>query len=464
MEMKAVNFAKETDDRSTSENPVGPGMTGVLLRRLKSAFLCLCIVAPALHLHICLCSAQTVIKITGAVQDSLSSTPIPDALVYLLKTHLVDTTLTTGKFNLSGNPSFIKGNVNPVNHYAPVVQANNSFRFDLLEKENVTINTFSLYGRLLKREKTEWDAGTHVIRPYGRASGVSIVQVFVGKAFFSITSILQGAEGRVAHSQTYEPSEIFLSAKQAAIPAFYDTIVVMASGYDQRRFPVNKQVVSGLRIKCLKSTVIPIPVDTVVDIEGNVYKTVKIGTQTWMAENLKTTKFNDSVAIPQIADGDTWKNTTASGYCFYDNNAIWGKMYGVFYNWYAVDASNPHKLAPKGWHVATDPDWVALETFLGGWNVAGGKMKETGTSHWKSPNTGATNESGFNALPAGKRTEWTDLVNNVYLPAAFLDMEYAGWWWESTKPACRNIQQSDCAIFHSECSPFFGASVRCVKD
>jgi uncharacterized protein (TIGR02145 family) len=223
-------------------------------------------------------------------------------------------------------------------------------------------------------------------------------------------------------------------------------------------------VVSGLRIKCVKTTVIPGPKDSVVDIDGNVYKTVKIGTQTWMAENLKTTTFNDSVQIPQITDGESWKTAVVPGYCLYDNSATNTKTYGVFYNWYAANASYAHNLAPKGWHVATDSDWIALETCLGGWSEAGGKMKEVGTAHWKSPNTGATNESGFTALPAGKRTEWTDLVNNVYLPAAYLDQGYVGWWWSSTKPACRNIQESDRAIFHSDCSPFFGASVRCVKD
>ncbi len=411
------------------------------------------------------CNAQTTIKITGAVRDSLLNTPIPDAIVYLCKNRLTDTTtLDSGKFRLSGTPLSIPPHDDKILHYATTHSSNNTVRIELPEKENVTINTYSLHGRLLHTEKAEWGAGTHTIRPYRDASGIALMRVDVGNASFLFTSVGGGAKARAAHSQSALLSEGAFAAKRAAVPVFTDTIVVIAAGYNQRRFAVSKQVVSGLRIKCLKTPVIPIPADTVVDIDGNVYKTVKIGTQTWMAENLKTTRFADSVEIPPITDGDAWKSAATPAYCLYDNSATYGKTYGAFYNWYAVDAACGHKLAPKGWHVATDSDWVVLETFLGGWSVAGGKMKEIGTAHWKAPNTAATNEVGFTALPAGKRTEWTDLVNNAYLPAAYLDMGYVGWWWSSTKPACRNIQESDCAIFHGDCAAFFGASVRCVKD
>jgi len=124
----------------------------------------------------------------------------------------------------------------------------------------------------------------------------------------------------------------------------------------------------------------------VTDIDGNVYDTVKIGTQIWIIENLKTTKYNDGTSIPMVTDSAAWINLTTPGYCWHKNtSASYKNTYGALYNWYAV---NTGKLAPKGWHVPSDAEWTTLITYLGGDSIAGGKMKETGMSHWFSPNTG----------------------------------------------------------------------------
>jgi len=161
------------------------------------------------------------------------------------------------------------------------------------------------------------------------------------------------------------------------------------------------------------------------DVDANNYKTVKIGTQYWMAENLKTTKYNDGTAIPLVTDAMAWSILTTPGYCWYKNDkATYGNVYGALYNTYTV---NTGKLCPTGWHVPSDAEWTTLTTFLGGEALAGGKMKETGTTHWQSPNTGATNESGFSGLPGGYRlTE--ELVKSI-----FTDDGYIGNWWSSTK-------------------------------
>jgi uncharacterized protein (TIGR02145 family) len=409
-----------------------------------------------------LCSAQTAIKITGAVRDSLLNTPIPDAVVYLLKNRIVDTTLTTGNFDLSGNPLPIRQNDKEGIRSKPMQSANGVVRFDVSKRERVTINTYSPQGRLLHSLKVQWETGTHFL-PSQAVSGISLLQVIIGATSYTLRSVNTGENSVMTQLQSIELPQVPQLAKcDAAV--FNDTIVVHVAGYDERRFAVTKQVVSGLRIKCLKTAVNPMPGDSVVDIDGNVYRTVVIGTQTWMTENLKTTRFNDSVQIPQILDGDAWKKLATPGYCLYDNSVTFGKNYGALYNWYAVDASNVHKLAPKGWHVATEADWSTLETFLGGWNSAGGKLKEAGTAHWNAPNTGATNETKFSALPGGKRYDWFDAINSVTVPGIFLDRGYAGWWWSSTAQACRNLSESEGAIFHSEVSAFFGASVRCVKD
>jgi uncharacterized protein (TIGR02145 family) len=426
-------------------------------------FLCLVMVGPISSF----CAVPTTIRISGSVKDSVSATPIPDAVVYLEKSHLADTTQTTGSFTIAGTPLPASGQNQAMQHFQVRQTANGAIRVDLAQGERVTVGAYSLRGQLLQSENYEWGPGRHAVELGRQARGVSILKILIGQSAFAFKAAFPGAGSGAGQSRSGLPADKLIMAKQA-VPApvapFADTIIVSAAGYDQRKIPVTKQVITGLKIKLLKTPIVVVPRDSVVDIDGNVYATVKIGSQTWMAENLKAARFSDSAAIPLVIEGAQWETLSTPGCCWYDNDTNKGKTFGALYNWYAVDASNPHKLAPKGWHVATDSDWVALENYLGGWSVAGGKMKETGSAHWRSPNTGATNESGFTALPGGKRTEWFDAVNNQTVPGVFLDLSYVGWWWSSTKRCCRNLQESDVAIFHSECVASFGASVRCVKD
>jgi uncharacterized protein (TIGR02145 family) len=141
---------------------------------------------------------------------------------------------------------------------------------------------------------------------------------------------------------------------------------------------------------------------SVSDIEGNYYKTIQIGTQVWMAENLKTTRYNDGTTIPEVTDNTEWKNLTSGGYSWYNNDAESFKaIYGALYNWYAV--TDIRNICPIGWHTPSREESSALSTYLGDENDAGGKLKEAGTTHWLSPNTGATNETGFTLIPGGMR-------------------------------------------------------------
>lgn len=134
------------------------------------------------------------------------------------------------------------------------------------------------------------------------------------------------------------------------------------------------------------------------------------GTQIWSSANLDVTTYRDGTPIPQVTDPTQWANLITGAWCYYNNDTANNSTYGKLYNWYAVagihdnDPDTPNKiLAPIGWHVPADNEWTTLTTFLGGESVAGGKMKSTGTSLWTSPNTAATNESGFTGLPAGSR-------------------------------------------------------------
>ncbi|MEI6754179.1 MAG: FISUMP domain-containing protein [Paludibacter sp.] len=198
---------------------------------------------------------------------------------------------------------------------------------------------------------------------------------------------------------------------------------------------------------------------TVTDIDGNVYHTITIGTQTWMVENLKTTTYNDGAAIPNVTDDTAWKALTTPAYCWYNNDAATFKnTYGALYNWYAV---NTGKLAPIGWHVPSDAEWTTLTDYLGGGNVAGGKLKEIGTTHWLSPNYGATNEIGFSALPGGRREGYWD--------GAFSTLGEDGGWWCETEFSTwnawyRNMFNLNSAVGRSNYYKYNGFSVRCVRD
>lgn len=134
------------------------------------------------------------------------------------------------------------------------------------------------------------------------------------------------------------------------------------------------------------------------DINGNVYKIVKIGTQWWMTENLKVTKYRNGDAIPNVTD-TSWASLTTGAFAYYYNNKNYAQTYGALYNWFAV--VDKRGLAPTGWHVPTDAEYITLVKFLGDSAIAGAKAKETGLIHWQKPNEGATNESGFLGLPAG---------------------------------------------------------------
>ncbi|MEI7502681.1 MAG: fibrobacter succinogenes major paralogous domain-containing protein [Paludibacter sp.] len=199
--------------------------------------------------------------------------------------------------------------------------------------------------------------------------------------------------------------------------------------------------------------------NTVTDIDGNIYKTVTIGTQTWMAENLKVTHFKDGTAIPNITDGNQWIGLTTAGYCTYNNDSNNGIIYGNLYNWYSVN--NIKNIAPDGWRVASDSEWTTLTTYLGGEGVAGGKIKEVGTNHWTTPNTGATNESGFNCLPIGSR----DCANNGLF---YQNLKISDFWclseYSTANAWRRSIAYDNKTVYRSYTSKSLGQAVRCIKN
>jgi uncharacterized protein (TIGR02145 family) len=196
---------------------------------------------------------------------------------------------------------------------------------------------------------------------------------------------------------------------------------------------------------------------TVKDIDGNIYLTVNIGKQVWIAENLKTTKLNDGKAIPVIADENAWKGLKTPALCWYNNDIKNKDVYGGLYNWYTV---NTRKLCPKDWHVPTDSEWETMITFLGDINTAGDKLKEKGITHWENYLSTATDEFDFTALPGGFR----------YFSGVFplFGSSYAVWWSSTGGKDVlawnRGLHDSSSRAFKGFEDKRSGFSVRCIKD
>ncbi|MDP2337020.1 MAG: fibrobacter succinogenes major paralogous domain-containing protein [Bacteroidota bacterium] len=198
---------------------------------------------------------------------------------------------------------------------------------------------------------------------------------------------------------------------------------------------------------------------TVTDIDGNVYQTVSIGTQVWMKENLKVTRYRngDVIGTTTPATLDVSGESTPKYQWAYNGDERNVAAYGRLYTWYAVTDSR--NVCPTGWHIPTDAEWTTLTDYLGGAKIAGGKLKETGTAHWQSPNTGATNETGFTALPGSYRSisgEFSHFGN------------YGGWWSSSEFNAYmawpRYMTGIVSYIGRYGYGKSIGFSVRCLKD
>jgi uncharacterized protein (TIGR02145 family) len=271
-------------------------------------------------------------------------------------------------------------------------------------------------------------------------------------------SVVSTASSYTIYYQTGATVDTTISTSKTGVSPGY-TIAGLTNGtqYAFAVIAVNTAGKSGLSNTKTATPQPPVVSDTMSDIDGNVYHTVTIGTQVWMAEDLKTSRLFDGTAITLVSDSATWGSSVAPGYCWYGNDSTHnGSIYGALYSWHTV---NTGKLAPPGWHVPTDSEWTVLTTYLGGESVAGGKLKETGTVHWASPNTGATNETGMALLPGGSRNYiggWNGITTS-------------GDWWSSTadnitKAWYRVVNSSGADVVSASWYKYIGLYVRCVKN
>jgi len=327
-------------------------------------------------------------------------------------------------------------------------------KFNLPEDGQTTTSLYDITGMIILQIQDYLNKGHHTYRIQGLNNGLYIAKVTSNRYSLSGRLLCSG-------SQIGDPKIIYENVG-ATEKKEYDSKGISAETVMQYNAGDRLKLTGISDIYSTIITDVPIESKTITfnfitctDGEGNNYPIVQIGTQIWMAVNLKTTKYNDGTAIPLETDL-IWYYLTTPAYCWYHNDeATYKNTYGALYNWYTV---NNGKLCPSGWYVPTDADWTTLTTFLGGESIASGKLKETGTTHWNSPNAGATNMTGFTALPGGTRS-------GPY--SEFFNVGLAGVWWSSTESApkvyYRVMDYNTILAGRISTSKTEGFSVRCLK-
>ena len=353
---------------------------------------------------------------------------------------------------------------NPMKDYARM-------QFVLPEAGETIITLHDLSGKKIVQTRDFLARGQHTYTIQGTGKGIYFASVTSGQYSLSGEMISSGSKNNGV-KLTHESSAISQEKQNDSKGTNAETVMQYTTG--------DMLMLTG--ISGIYSTVVtdvPVTGKTITfnfiactDGDGNNYPVVQIGTtkgttdnldqsegksvQNWMAQNLKTTKLQDGTLILQVTDNAAWGNLSTPAYCWYDNNIGEKNIYGALYNWFAV---NTGKLCPAGWHVPTNSDWDVLTTYLGGFSIAGGKLKEKGLEHWINPNSYATNETGFTALPGGVR------INN----GVFDRIGYAGDWWSSIESSSAYAYNyfmgySDRDVRSGIMMQRYGFSIRCLKD
>jgi len=395
-----------------------------------------------------------IINLTGTVTDSATQKPIEGAKVKLaLIPSCTTRTDVSGSYTLSGATTGAL--MQPLGNQsisAPFFRNSTLFFSIANDGLRVRIALYTLLGRCMSTLVDEQlgHGGYHVdVQTSGLAGGIFLVKLEIGSAPPVVFELpcMNGRSAVLASVQENARGSSLACGLGKTTVVTVDTILVTASGYQAGRLAITSY--TGVNNFAL-------PPSPAKDTDGNIYHTVVIGTQVWMVENLKTTRLNDGSVIPLVTNNAAWTALTMPGYCWNNNDSANKTAYGALYNWYTV---NTGKLAPAGWHVPTDAEWTTLATYLGGVSVAGGKLKEAGLAHWQTPNTGATNETGFLALPGGYRPT----------SGAFYSIGTFAPWWSSTANDATSswfhyVYYQGADMVRKIDNKTYGYSVRCLRN
>jgi uncharacterized protein (TIGR02145 family) len=374
-------------------------------------------------------------NISGKVTDS-AGIGIAGAIVKLEKGGLLDTTESNGRFIFTIGFTSISSQINQSlpNKMSAIIH-NGLLQVNVVEKTALEITTFNLNGKVLSSVAQSLGVGRHTIKMPYRGAGIYLYNLKVGNNELVLKgNVIGGLQyGNSVTAQRSSSKPLVKQSMSAA--AINEVIFATKTGYLDYRVLVGNKDTSGIEIKMITSA------GTATDADGNVYQTVRIGNQVWMAENLRVTKYNDGSAIPLDTSTATWNMATTPKWCFYRNtsNADSIKKFGVLYNWYVVTRANPKKIAPTGWHVPSDAEWGTLESYLiaKGYNWDGtntgnkiAKSMAAKTDWLTNSTTGVVgcdltknNSSGFSALPGGYR----------YYSGVFSNQSDNGIWWSATE-------------------------------
>jgi uncharacterized protein (TIGR02145 family) len=331
------------------------------------------------------------------------------------------------------------------------------------EGGDAIITVCEITGKVVTRAKTYMDNSLNKFNLSGLKNGLYLVNVTGNTYQFSVKLVCNGKSTLSPGIQ--KVSKELQAANEKAIKMDHKGVLESPSlGYtsgDKLKFTGtsgnNTTIVTAKAIT--QDTTITFNFIACTDGDNNNYPIVQIGTQVWMAANLKTTKFSDNTEIPLVTDQAAWAALTTPGYCWYGNDQTTnGSTYGALYNWYALSpTSNGGKnVCPLGWLVPTDAQWTTLTNYLGGQTGASIKLKESGTTHWSSPNTG-TNETGFTALPGGIRA----------FNGSFNFIGLYGYGWSSTEYSSSDAWirgYSGTSVVRTYDYKKTGTTVRCLRD
>ena len=426
-------------------------------RILLIAFIFLFIKVEAQNLVISFSSTKPDEKIDSVLVENLSQ---GKSIVLKGSTNLELTASAVTTIPVYGLSSQFKVYPNPVSDVC-------FLQFENPGSGSVVVGLYDLTGKQIIRQTRFLEQGVHEFQLSGLPSGISMIKI-VGVGFNYTNKIISTSKGSTSLNLKYsgesssEQNPTLLKSATTNVLMQYQvgerlkyTIYSNGNATVQTDVPTQSKIIASTFYEAK-------------DADGNNYSTVTIGTQTWMLENLKTTKYNDGTAIPNVTDNSAWINLATPGYCWYNNDASYKNSYGALYNWYTV---NTGKLAPKGWRVPSQEDWTSLLNYLiaNGYNydgtTSGNKIAKALTSinSWRSKLTvegtpGSSdypekqNSSGFSALPGGSRQE------------SFIGEGYVGLWLSSQGVSCAGMTGNLCEFAIGSNLNNYGLSVRCIKE